>query len=111
MGLRLIRTGLASFLLLLPHLQAGAWGSEGHRIIADIAWDHLDDTARQKLRQYLGDNDLASISTWADDIRSGHPQTGPWHYVDIPSDASGYEPRDCPDDNCVWGRSTGLPIS
>lgn len=101
MGLRLIRTGLAGFLLLLPHLQAWAWGSEGHRIIADIAWDHLDDTTRQKLRQYLGDNDLASISTWADDIRSGHPETGPWHYVDIPPESGRYEPKDCPDDNCV----------
>jgi hypothetical protein len=83
MGLRPIRACLAGFLLLLPHPQAWAWGSEGHRIIADIAWDHLDNTALQKLRQYLGDNDLASISTWADDIRSGHPQTGSWHYVDI----------------------------
>ena len=106
MGLRLIRTGLASFLLLLllPHPRAWAWGSEGHRIIADIAWDHLDGATLQKLRQYLGDNDLASISTWADDIRSGRPATGPWHYVDIPADASGYEPKDCPADNCVVGQ-------
>ena len=59
-----------------------------------------DDTL-QKLRQFLGDNDLASISTWADDIRSGRPETGPWHYVDIPPDSAGYEPKDCPDDNCV----------
>jgi S1/P1 Nuclease len=101
MGLRLIRACLAGFLLLLPHPQAWAWGSEGHRIVADIAWNHLNDNTLQELRQYLGDNDLASISTWPDDIRSARPQTGPWHYVDIPSDASGYEPRDCPDDNCV----------
>jgi hypothetical protein len=101
MGLRLFRACLASFLVLLPHTQVWAWGSEGHRIIADVAWDHLDGTTLQKLRPYLGDNDLASLSTWADDIRSGHPQTGPWHYVDIPSDASGYEPKDCPEDNCV----------
>ena len=65
MGLR-IRSGLAAaavFLLLLPPVQAWAWGSEGHRIIADIAWDHLNDTTRERLRQFLGDNDLASIST------------------------------------------------
>ena len=34
---------VAAFLLMLPHTQAWAWGSEGHRIIADIAWDHLND--------------------------------------------------------------------
>jgi len=92
---------VAALLLILPRPQAWAWGSEGHRIIADIAWDHLNDATLKTLRQFLGDNDLASISTWADDIRSGRPETGPWHYVDIPPDSSGYEPKDCPDDNCV----------
>jgi hypothetical protein len=98
MGLRVY---LATFLLLFPNPQAWAWGSEGHRIIADIAWDHLDATTLKRLRPFLGDNDLASISTWADDIRSGHPETGPWHYVDIAPDSGGYEPKDCPEDNCV----------
>ena len=92
---------VTAFLLLLPHPQAWAWGNEGHRIIADIAWDHLNDATLQELRPFLGDNDLASISTWADDIRSERPETGPWHYVDIPPDSGGYEPKDCPDDNCV----------
>ncbi len=92
---------VTAFLLLLPHPHAWAWGNEGHRIIADIAWDHLNDSTLAKLRPFLGDNDLASISTWADEIRSGHPETGPWHYVDIPPEPGGYEPKDCPDDNCV----------
>jgi hypothetical protein len=101
---RLIKPAWAvftTFLLLLPQPRALAWGSEGHRIIADIAWDHLNDSALENLRPFLGDNDLASISTWADDIRGGHPETGPWHYVDIPPDSGGYEAKDCPDDNCV----------
>jgi hypothetical protein len=91
----------AVFLLFLPQPMAWAWGNEGHQIIADIAWDHLNATTLEKLRPFLGDSDLASISTWADDIRSGRPETAPWHYVDIPKDASGYEVKDCPDDNCV----------
>jgi hypothetical protein len=91
----------AAFLLFVPHSPAWAWGVEGHRIIADIAWDHLDNATLKNLRSFLDDSDLASISTWADDIRSAHPETGPWHYVDIPKDASGYEAEDCPDDNCV----------
>jgi hypothetical protein len=104
MRFRFIRpcsTALAIFLLLVPHPQALAWGNEGHRIIADVAWDHLNDTTLEKLRQFLGDNDLASISTWADDVRGGRPETGPWHYVDIPPDSGGYEAKDCPEENCV----------
>src|ERR1700678_2683772 len=93
-----------TLLLLVSHPQAFAWGSRGHRIIADIAWDHLNETTRERLRPFLGDNDLASIATWADDIRSGRPETGPWHFVDIPPDRGGYEPKDCPDENCAVAR-------
>lgn len=101
MGIRFRLAVFASLLLLLPHPQAWAWGEEGHRIIADIAWDHLSDTTLQNLRPFLGNNDLASISTWADDIRSSRPETGPWHYVDISPSSPGYQPQDCPEDNCV----------
>jgi hypothetical protein len=27
---------------------------------------------------------MADASTWADDIRAQKPETGPWHYIDIP---------------------------
>jgi hypothetical protein len=80
-------SAVTAFLLLLPHPQAWAWGTEGHRIIADIAWDHLTEATRENLRPFLGDDDLASVSTWADDIRSERPETAPWHYVNIPSDS------------------------
>jgi hypothetical protein len=95
---------IAAFFLLLPHPQAWGWGSEGHRIIADIAWDHLNAAALKSLRPFLGNNDLASISTWVDDIRNDRPETGPWHYVDIPPDSGGYDPKYCPDENCVVAR-------
>ena len=88
--------------LLLPAPQALAWGHEGHRIIADIAWDHLSDATLEKLEPFLGDNDLASISTWADDIRHGRPETAPWHYVDIAPNSGGYNAAaDCPNDDCI----------
>jgi S1/P1 Nuclease len=95
---------VAALLLIFPNPRAWAWGSEGHRIIADIAWDHLNHATLINLRQFLGDNDLASISTWADDIRNARPETGPWHFVDIPPESGGYQPKDCPDDDCVVAR-------
>jgi hypothetical protein len=100
----LLRSGLVvltAFLLLLPNPHAWAWGNEGHRIIADIAWDHLTPATRENLQQFLEGDDLASISTWADDIRPDRPETGPWHYVNIPPGSGGYDPKDCPNDNCV----------
>ena len=39
---------------------------------------------------------LADISTWADEVRSSRPNTGPRHYVNIPRGAFGYNAqRDC----------------
>lgn len=44
----------------------------------------------------LGSDDLASVSTWADEIRNERPETFGWHFVDIPWNAVGFsEARDC----------------
>ena len=73
-----------------------AWGPEGHRIIADVAREHVSAKARRALVELLGDDDLAAISSWADDIRRERPETFGWHFVDIPSSANGFdEARDC----------------
>ena len=64
--------------------------------MADVARDHLTASARRAIVQLLGTDDLASISTWADEIRNDRPETYRWHFVDIPWDASGFdEARDC----------------
>jgi hypothetical protein len=88
-------------LLLLPVSPAWAWGNEGHRIIADIAWDRLDPAVQAQLRPFLGEYNLASIALWPDDMRKDRPKTGPWHYVDISPETGAYSPKDCPNDNCV----------
>jgi hypothetical protein len=73
-----------------------AWGPEGHQIVADIARSHLTETARSHIRELLGNDDLAAVSTWADEVRAERPETFGWHFVDIPMSASGFsEQRDC----------------
>jgi S1/P1 Nuclease len=102
MGRRFLTFCFVALALFLHPLPAVAWGYQGHRMIADIAMDHLTPEARQSLRELLRDNDLASISTWADDIKNDRPETKPWHYVDIPSTAAGYlAARDCAAGDCV----------
>jgi len=73
-----------------------AWGPEGHRIVGDIARQRLTPSARHAIVQLLGDDDLAAISTWADEVRRERPETYGWHFVDIPWNASGFDQsRDC----------------
>ncbi len=95
------------FLSLLPLLVwlglgsglAEAWGPEGHALVADMAEAHLTAQARAQVRALLaleGHRNLDQISSWPDAIRAAQPETGPWHYVDIPLYAAAYdEERDC----------------
>lgn len=85
---------------------AFGWGPEGHRAIAMIAAKNLTPGARSKVGAMLGPyNSLAAVSTWADDIREEHPETAPWHYIDIPLLASSIDmSRECKEGNCVIGK-------
>jgi S1/P1 Nuclease len=83
------------FLILLP-TSSLAWGPEGHRLVGDIARVRLTPTARLHVTELLGNDDLAAVSVWADDIKAERPETYGWHFVDIPMNATGFsEPRDC----------------
>jgi hypothetical protein len=91
-GLGLALVGIAA--LSLP---ASAWGPQGHRLVARVAEKQLTSAARQNVVWLLDGASLADVSTWADGAVDSLRQTGPWHYVNIPSAASGYNrDRDCP---------------
>ena len=80
---------------LLPNLGWG-WGREGHRIIATVAEDHLNETTKVMIQSLIGNNHLYSIASWADDIRKERRETAPWHYVNIPLGGTYNASRDCP---------------
>lgn len=88
--------------LFLTVSPAFAWGPEGHAIVAEIAARYLDPDAAGELQHLLGATGLDSAANWPDRVVAALPQTAPWHYVNIPSSASGYlASRDCPQNNCV----------
>ena len=71
---------------------AFGWGQTGHRVVGEIAEQHLTRKARKNLRQLLGNESLAMASTWMDFIKSdsAYDHTHTWHYVTIP-DGQTYE--------------------
>jgi hypothetical protein len=76
--------------------QALAWGQEGHSIVAEIAQQRLKEPAAKKVQQLLKGRSLASVASWADDVRPERPETYNWHFADIPLQSEKYsEARDC----------------
>ena len=71
--------------------QAWAWGASGHSIVAEIAQRRLNRHAAHEVALLLGrGHSLASVASWADDVRPSRPQTSNWHFVDIPVAESAY---------------------
>ncbi|MEC5395444.1 S1/P1 nuclease [Bergeyella sp. RCAD1439] len=65
-----------------------AWGTTGHRVIAEVAENHLNGRAKKELRKLIGSQKLAYWANWPDFIRSDTTgvwkSTEAWHYVNIP---------------------------
>lgn len=62
-----------------------SWGSDGHKIVAQIAEDQLSPNAKTHLLTLLDGQSLSSVANWADSIKSNSQwaHTKPWHFVDI----------------------------
>jgi len=84
---------LAVCLVMSLNGTAWAWGQEGHSIVAEIAHRRLSPAGAAEIARLLGPNhSLASISSWADDVRDERPETYNWHFVDIPIESQKYDP-------------------
>ncbi|XP_009411988.2 endonuclease 4 isoform X3 [Musa acuminata AAA Group] len=103
-------------LLILLQFLPGvlSWGKEGHYATCKIAEGLLTQEAITAVKMLLPDyanGDLASLCSWADEIRH-NPRwrwTGPLHYIDTPDFKCNYDYcRDCHDfarrkDRCAAG--------
>lgn len=84
------------------------WSREGHRIIAKVAEDHLDETTKVMVQSLIGNNHLYSIASWADDVRRERAETQTWHYVNIPLGGKYDATRDCAPPGCIVAKITEL---
>jgi hypothetical protein len=108
--MRRARLVLAAALALgLPAI-AQAWGDKGHRITGLVAQALLSEPARARLKQLMGDDDLAAIAVYMDKNRSSLeariPGSRKWHYDDLavcPVPA-GSDAQTCADGNCASAR-------
>jgi hypothetical protein len=89
--------GVGALMLCMGTQQSWAWGHEGHRLTALVAEQYLTPETRAQIAELLKKETIVDVASWADSYRSEHPETGKWHFVDIPkADAKFDRNRDCP---------------
>ena len=73
---------LCCVVTLFDPTSASAWGFQGHKVIGSIADRLLKPTAKQQVREILGDNlDLRRVAPWLDCVRSvARHDDGTFHY-------------------------------
>ena len=93
-GLTLRPTYLGIYALLLALSLSGSgasgFGVDGHKIITQIAKNHLTDTTTKAIAELTGGADLIDLALWPDRIRyvPGYKESAQWHYVNIADDES-----------------------
>lgn len=98
----------AAFLLtpLIFPVASFGWGREGHAVVAIVAEHYMTSAALAKAGNLLDGGTIDAIASWADDYRRDHPETGPWHYIDIPlADSTIDMSRECCNGDCVVAKT------
>ena len=90
-------TSLCAFFCLQHPVQA--WNAEGHMVVAQIAYNHLNPVAKARCDALIavslgtyssaGTSNFVTASVWADDFKTPLG-TGIWHYIDLPSKPEEY---------------------
>jgi hypothetical protein len=62
------------------------WGKTGHRVVGQIAYNHMSKKAIKNMQQILGDEQLGMVGNYMDFIRSDrtYDHMTPWHYCTVP---------------------------
>jgi S1/P1 Nuclease len=77
---------------------AMAWDAEGHMVVAQIAYNHLDADVKAKCDALIAapvfhsttiNSNFVTAAVWADDIKSFTSAFSDSHYIDIPISLDG----------------------
>ena len=100
-GLLLAAVAASAVAGLTPR-DALAWGRDAHRAAGKLAESRLNPAARDAVKALLEPGEtLAEASTWADEVRREMPESGPWHYINVPITEARFSDKFCPEGGCV----------
>jgi len=85
---KILRASLFTCVVCLTGLSQ-AWNATGHMVIAAVADRFLTPEVRAEVARLakIGateqNSDPFGAAVWADDVRSGRPESAPWHYISL----------------------------
>ena len=82
--IRIERIVVLLLISIIPHL-AFSWGKTGHRVVGQIAMNHMSKKALKNVQSVLGNEDVAIVANWMDYVKSEQDKRymNPWHYCTI----------------------------
>ena len=95
-----------SFLLvgfwIISIAEVSGWGKTGHRVVGQVAYNHLTKKAKKNIQAILGKEHLGMVGNYMDFIRADkkYDHMTPWHYCTIPNGMI-YEEAGTPDEGDV----------
>lgn len=83
---KFLRLAAMAVIFCLP-TNVFAWSMIGHRIVGQIAENHLSAKARKGVKAILGNESLAMVSNWGDFVKSdpSYDYLYNWHFVNLPA--------------------------
>lgn len=72
--------------LMLTPIIGFSWGATGHRVVGQVAMNHMSKKANKNVLVALGTEDVAMVANWMDFIKSESDKRhmNAWHYCSIP---------------------------
>ena len=100
--------GMKSKLLVIAAVfltfNAISWGLTGHRVVGDIAQQHLTKKAQKEITKIMGTESLVDAANWMDFVKSdqAYNYMNVWHYVTIPDGETYAKSTKDPKGNIIW---------
>lgn len=106
MNKALITLAILLTLIILP-TTTFAWGSKGHALVAEVAFNYMDENTKKKVLKYLDGMTIEDAANWMDDVKKDHSYDymKSYHYVNFEKGESVVETNG---DNIIFQLNTTI---
>jgi hypothetical protein len=89
MNKALITLAFLLTLIIVP-AKTFAWGSKGHALVAEVAFNYMDENTKKEVLKYLDGMTIQEAANWMDNVKSDHSYDfmRAYHYVNFEKGAN-----------------------